>query len=134
MPELIHLDPHDPLPSGRNYLVVFRHLGEDDPRAVVTEITGMDAEGHALGMVAAHPDGSAMTFEEAVTAAEAEARRHGIPKVYALNRTSGAREQDILRHGGDHSVHMEQLEDTDPEDGEQGTDLRDRTHDSGFLR
>ena len=66
--------------------------------------------------------------------ARAEADRLRIARVYALNRAAGSREREILRHHGDHSVNMQKLDDTDPEDGEEGTSLRDRPHDAGYLR
>ena len=40
--------------------------------------------------------------------------------------SAGPRERDILHHHGDHSVHMERLDDFDLEEGERGSDMRDR--------
>ncbi len=42
-----------------------------------------------------------------------------------IDRTAGPRERDIQQHGGDHSIHMERLDDDDLEEGEAGPDMRD---------
>ena len=67
-----------------------------------------------------------MDLDEAVAAAVKVAESEKLSRVLVANRTAGAREQDILQHGGDHSVHMEALVDSDIEDGERGADMRDR--------
>ena len=50
----------------------------------------------------------------------------GIAAVHVIDRTAGPRERDIQQHGGDHSVHMDRLDDDDMEEGERGPDMRDR--------
>jgi hypothetical protein len=67
-----------------------------------------------------------MDLEEAVEAARRVADEAGIAAVQVIDRTAGPRERDILQHGGDHSVHMERLDDDDLEEGERGPDMRDR--------
>ena len=67
-----------------------------------------------------------MDWDQAVEAAKAVANSEHLHRIYLLDRTAGPREQDILRHGGDHSIHMDTLSDTDEEDGVTGTDMRDR--------
>jgi len=132
MTKIIQLSPHDPVPEHGHHGLVLRHMGEDDPNAVVTEIVFYGAN---AGSSAAHrPDGTAMSLEEAVAAAQAEAARRGIGTVYVLDRTQGLREQEVLAGHGDRSFPKDALSDTDPEDGEQGSDLRDRAHDAGYMR
>lgn len=125
MTETITLAPHDAVPTGRN-VVVIRRFEEDTPGRTTTQIilTGTTE-------VVTHPrkpDGTAMHLDDAIRAARKVAESEGIPRIYVLDRLQGPREADILRHDGDHSVHMERLQDTDPEDGEQGPDMRDIAH------
>ncbi len=132
MSKTILLAPHDPIPEPGAHGLVLRHLGEDGPVAVVTEIIFY---GHDGGSTAAHkPDGTAMKLDEAIAAALAEAKKRGISIVYVLDRTRGEREQEVLRAHGLHNFANDVLSDTDPEDGEQGSDLRDRPHDAGYMR
>ena len=132
MTEIIRLSPHDPAPDGGKHGLVLRHMGEDDPNAVVTEIIFY---GHDGGSTAAHKaDGHAMTLEEAVHAAKAAAEKRGVKTVYVLDRTAGRLEHEVLENHGDHSFPDEKLEDTDPEDGERGVDIRDRANNAGYLR
>lgn len=125
MTEIIRLEPHDPIPSGPGRQVVVLHrFDEDAPKLTVTQITltGQPAETtHPV-----RPDGQKMTLEEAIEAATQVAASEGLSQVFVLDRTAGEREQDILQHGGDHSVHMDKLVDSDLEDGEHGSDMRDR--------
>ena len=125
MPEIVHLGPHDAIPSGPGrHVVVLHRFMEDDPDATVTTIilTGHpDETTHPR-----HSDGRAMTLDEAMDAAKEVAESEKIAQVHVVDRTKGDREQDILAHHGDHSVHMEALVDDDLEDGEHGTDMRDR--------
>jgi hypothetical protein len=72
-----------------------------------------------------HSNGVAMSLEEAIAAAARVADEQGIAAVQVIDRTAGPRERDILQHGGDHSIHMERLDDTDLEEGERGPDMRD---------
>ena len=67
-----------------------------------------------------------MSLKEAVHAAREVAKSEGLHLIYVLDRTAGPRERDILRHHGDHSVHMDRLDDFDLEEGERGPDMRDR--------
>ena len=66
-----------------------------------------------------------MPFEEAVDAGRRVAESEGLDVVYAVDRTAGPREREILAHGGDHTVDMDKLDDMDLEDGERGPDMRD---------
>lgn len=130
MTELCRLSPHDPAPEGR-YMLVLKRFGEDAPLVSVVElITAVDGESARL-TVLTRPDGTPMDFEEAVEAALARAEPDGFTVVHALDRTAGVREHEVLAHGGDRTVGMEKLVDTDPEDGEEGTDMRDRPADAG---
>lgn len=136
MAELIRLDPHDPLPDaipgGAAHAVLIRRFGEDDPRAVITEL---DFLGHRPAMtLLAGPGGAPVSWEDAVHGALRETEAHGLPRLYAVDRTAGRREQEVLSHGGDHAIRSEELSDTDAEDGEQGTSLRDRGPNAGFYR
>ncbi len=132
MVETTRLEPHDAIPDEGRHVLVFRHMGEDDPTAVVTEIVlygDVAASAAAIG-----PDGHAMTLEQAVQTAEAAAKRHGLGRVFVLDRTAGKLEQEALQDHGARAFANDALEDSDPEDGEQGTDIRDRPHDAGYVK
>ena len=124
MIEIIRLAPHDALPTGPGrHVIVLQRFDEDAPRQTVTTIT---LTGHPDEVTRpVHPDGKKMTLDEAIEAAKQVADSEGLRRVFVADRTAGRREQDILRHGGDHSVHMEELVDDDLEEGERGPDMRD---------
>lgn len=128
MANIIRLAPHDPLPEGRN-VVVLQRFDEDDPDQTITEIM-LNGKGGRETTRPVRPDGAPMRFEDAIHAGVRVADSEGIAAVHAIDRTAGDRERDILAHGGDHSVHMEQLSDDDLDEGEHGTDMRDIAHDT----
>ena len=125
MTDIIRLAPHDPVPSGPGrHVVVLHRFDEDEPKKTVVSIT---LTGHPDQTThPRRPDGSLMDIDEAIEAAVEIAVSEKLTRVLVADRTQGQREQDILQHGGDHSVHMEALVDSDLEDGERGTDMRDR--------
>ena len=127
MTDTITLAPHDPMPSGPGrHVVVLRRFREDDPAQTEIQIilTGTPEQStHPR-----HPDGSVMDLDHAIGAAAKVAESEGLARIFVLDRASGPREQDILQHGGDHTVHMDELADTDEEDGVQGSDMRDVGH------
>lgn len=121
------LAPHDAMPGGpdRN-VVVLRRFDEDEPDRTTVQIvlTGSPEE-------SAHPrnpDGTPMHLDQAIEAAQRVAQSEGLHEVFVIDRVGGVREQDILRHDGDHSIHMTHLSDTDAEDGVVGSDMRDIAH------
>jgi hypothetical protein len=120
------LQPHDPLPDRGRHVVLLRRFEEDDPRRIVLEMVISHGAGRAETRQALHPDGRPMSVSEALTAARALADAEKLEPVYIIDRLAGPRERDILRHHGDHSVHMGQLDDFDLEEGERGSDMRDR--------
>ena len=63
-----------------------------------------------------------------------ESRSRGLGRLYVVDRTAGAREQEVMQHHGDHSTGSALLSDTDEEDGVSGSSMLDRPHDAGFLR
>ena len=132
MVETIRLAPHDPVPEHGDHGLVLRRMGEDDPGAVVTEITFYGQQGAAVPAVT--KDGHAMALEQAVSAAEAEAERRHLSRVYVLDRTAGRLEQEALHDHGERNFTGDALDDEDLEDGEKGNDVRDRPHDAGFIR
>ena len=124
MTETIHLAPHDPMPSGpgRQVVVLRRFEGDDPDRTTVQIILTGSPEQVTHPR---RPDGAPMHLDEAIKAAGRVAAEEGIGQVFVLDRISGGREQDILRHDGDHTIHMDRLDDSDEEDGERGPDMRD---------
>ena len=125
MAEVRKLDPHAPLPEGLGrHVIVFSHFDEDDPRATVTEIILTNGPGDAEATRPVRPDGTAMSFDEAVDAGLRVAESEGLDVVYAVDRTAGSRERDVLAHDGDHTVGMAELQDMNLEDGERGPDMR----------
>ncbi len=126
MTEIRKLDPHDPVPDGGRHVVLLRRFEEDDPRRIVLEL--IVARGHPPPetRLATHADGRPMKVGEAVQLARAIASEEKLDRIYIIDRLAGPREQDILRHHGDHSAHMDLLQDFDFEDGVRGTDMRDR--------
>ena len=61
-----------------------------------------------------------MSLDEAIAAARRVADEAGIATVQVIDRTAGPRERDIQQHGGDHTIHMDRLDDDDMEEGEPG--------------
>ncbi len=127
MADIRTLDPHDPMPDGGRSVIVMRRFDEDDPHRTVVEITLTHGRGLPERTHPMRPDGLAMSLDEAVEAARQVADQEGIATVQVIDRLSGPRERDVQQHGGDHSIHMERLDDDDLEEGEQGPDMRDRS-------
>ena len=121
------LEPHAPLPEGpARRVLVLRRFDEDSPRDTVIELHLQGGGGPAEATRPHGPDGVTLDWDQAIEAARAVAESEGLDTIYVVDRTAGDREADILRHGGDHSVHMDALSDTDAEDGVTGTDMRNR--------
>ena len=132
MVETIRLAPHDPVPDYGNHALVLRRMGEDDPGATVIELVFYGPEGGTMPAIG--KDGHAMSLDQAVSAAQAEASRRKLSRVYVVDRTAGKLEKEALHDHGERNFADDQLDDTDPEDGERGNDIRDRPHDAGYLR
>ena len=136
MTEIIRLQPHDPLPENNQYAppfgLVIRRFGEDDPNAVITELDFFGR--HPTMTMVAGQGGTNAPWEDVLQRARQEAEAIGIEKLYAVDRTAGGREQEILGHRGDHSIRSEELSDTDAEDGENGSTILDRNSNAGFMR
>ena len=123
--EIRKLDPHDPLPEGRSgRVIVLRRFDEDDPHKIVTEITLTGPPDRAEAVQPVRADGTAMSLDEAASAAQKVAESEGIGQVFVLDRTAGRLEHEVIEHAGDHSFPGKTLDDTDPEDGENGPDMR----------
>jgi hypothetical protein len=103
---------------------VLHRFDEDEPKKTVVSITLTGHPGETTHPM--RPDGKPMGLDEAIEAAIKVAASEKLTRVVVADRTQGDREQDILQHGGDHSVHMDSLIDSDLEDGERGADMRDR--------
>ena len=92
--EIRTLDPHDPLPDGQaGRVIVLRRFDEDDPRKIVTEITLTGPPGHSEAVHPVRADGTAMSLDEAVSAAQKVAESEGI------GHTAGLRGSTSY-HGG----------------------------------
>ncbi|MBC7798993.1 MAG: hypothetical protein H7Z10_00075 [Gemmatimonadaceae bacterium] len=127
MIEIQHLEPHDPLPEGLPpRVVVLQRFDEDDPRRVVTEITLTGPPGRHEAARPSGADGTPMPLSDAIEAARKVAETEGLDRVYVLDRTAGRLEHDVIDHRGDHSFSDIALSDTNLDDGERGSDLRDR--------
>jgi hypothetical protein len=133
MAEVKILAPHDPLPEGHS-IVVMHRFDEDAPRQTMIELIVTNPDRSEETARAAHPDGSAMTLDEAVVLAQARAKEEGLDEIWQVDRTGGRLEQEVLRHGGDHSFAGTALDDDDLEEGERGPDMRDRGNDGGPRR
>ena len=125
MPETRWLDPHAPLPEGLRHVVVLRRFAEDDPRGTEVEVITVHGPDRIRAMRPAAAGDHILSLEEAVQEGERIAQNEGFAHVYVIDRTAGPRERDVLAHGGDHTVHMDRLEDSDDDDGERGPDMRD---------
>ena len=123
MAELVMLMPHDALPEGR-VVTVMQRFDEEDPDKVIVEIALSPAHGERETTRPMHPDGRPMGFEDAIAAARKVADSEGLPRVFALDRTAGPLEQEVLAHGGAHDAKGHALSDTDLEDGESGPTMR----------
>jgi hypothetical protein len=126
MIEIRKLDPHDPVPEAGRHVVLLRRFEEDDPRRIVLELAVARGHGAPQTRYAVHPDGTPMTVGEAVQAARRIAGEEQLERIYVIDRLAGPREQEILRHHGDHAFNMDLLQDFDLEDGVRGSDMRDR--------
>ncbi len=133
MAQVQFLAPHDPLPDSHS-LVVLRRFDEDQPDRTVIDLVLRTAGGAGHTTRARNPDGTPMTLDQALARAQSVAAGEGLDTVWHIDRTAGPLERDVLRHRGDHSFRGEPLDDTDLEDGEPGTDMRDRGNDGGPRR
>ena len=125
MTRIIDLAPHDPLPDGPA-IVLLRRFEEDDPRRIMIEIVALDSHHTESNARLTDAGGKSPTWEDATARACKTAEDAKFPSLYRIDRLGGPREQEIAAHGGDHSTNMENLDDSDPEDGEAGPDMRDR--------
>lgn len=130
---IIDLLPHDPLPDGPA-LVLLRRFEEDDPRQVMIELVALDAHHTESNARLTDEQGRPPSWEEATQRAQAMAAEAKFPALHRIDRTAGPREQEIAAHGGDHSTNMENLQDSDLEDGEAGPDMRDRNQNQAPRR
>jgi hypothetical protein len=102
-----------------------RRFDEDAPQRLMIEIIVTNPDGSEETARATREDGVDATLEEGVAIAKERARAEGLNHVWFVDRTEGKREQEILAHGGDHTVGIEALDDDDLEEGEHGPDMRD---------
>ncbi len=123
MAELVMLNPHDALPDGQ-VVTVLQRFDEDDPDRVIVEIALSGEHGQRETTRPLHPDGRPMGFEDAIAAAREVANSEHLPRVFALDRTAGPLEREVLAHGGAHDAKGRALSDSNVEEGEQGPDMR----------
>ena len=132
MAEVRRLAPHDPVPEGGRYMLVMRRFGEDAPDVALTEVIMAEGAEPPVLRPAVDAKGAPLDFEATVKRAAAEADRQGYGVVYAVDRTAGPQEHEVLEHHGDRTTGMERFADSDPEDGELGADMRERPLDAGY--
>ena len=133
MVETIRLSPHDPVPDHGHHALVLRHMGEDDPNAIVTEIVLYGTDGSSIagpppGRLGDDPGGGGhrragrwrSNAASSVSTFWTEPQERG-------SRKSSRRMATTVFRG-------EILDDTDAEDGVSGSDIRDRGTDAGFMR
>ncbi len=133
MTEIVTLQPHDPLPEGHS-VVLMRRFAEDRPRAVVIEMIVRNPDKSEETSLPPGDHGDPATWEEATSLARQRAAEEGLKRIWRVDRTAGAREQEILAHDGDHSINDAKLVDDDSEEGVQGSDMRDRKNDGAPRR
>ncbi len=126
MTEIRKLEPHDPVPERGRHVTVIRRFDEDDPHRVVLELVIARGRPPEENRLAVRADGTHMGVKEALNAARGLAEAEKLDRIYVIDRLAGAREREILRSHGDHSVNMGKLDDFDFEEGERGSDMRDR--------
>ncbi len=126
MTEIRKLEPHDPVPEGGRHVTLVRRFDEDDPHRVVLEMVILRGRPPEENRLAVRADGTPMDANEALHAARGLAEAEKLDRVYVIDRLAGPREREILRSHGDHSVNMGKLDDFDLEEGERGSDMRDR--------
>ena len=128
MAAIRRLDPHDPLPDGpARRVVVLRRFDEDEPGRIVTDISLHGTSGLPEVARPAGPGGQPLSLDDVVAAAVKVADSEGIATVTVIDRTAGPLEREVIGHAGDHAFAGRPLDDSDPEDGERGPDMRDRT-------
>ena len=123
MATIRRLNPHDPAPEGHT-VTVMRRFDEDDPHKVLVEITLAHRHAPAERTHPTGADGKPMSLDDAIAAACRVADQEGVEFVDVVDRTAGPRERDIQQHGGDHSIHMDRLDDDDLDEGVAGPDMR----------
>jgi hypothetical protein len=127
------LGPQDPIPDGAG-VTLMRRLAEDSPQGTVIELIVRHADGREETANPIAPDGTPLAWSDAAALARDRARQAGLDEVVCIDRTAGPLASEILRHGGDHALDRNKLEDSDLEEGERGSDLRDRGPDGGPRR
>ncbi len=124
MTETRMLQPHDPLPDGPA-VILMRRFEEDAPTRVMMELIVIRADQTETNSRLLDEDGAPLSWEAAGAQAGEAAKAAGLHLLYHVDRTDGAREQEILAHDGDRSVDGEGLDDDDLKEGEAGSDMRD---------
>jgi hypothetical protein len=122
--EIRALAPHDPLPGGHSVVLV-RRFAEDRPAETIIEMVVTNPDRSEETEIPVGDQGAPLDWPAAVAHAQQRAREEGLKRIWTVDRTAGRQEQAVLRAGGDHTVGMDRLQDTDPEDGETGPDMRE---------
>ena len=124
MTEIRTLQPHDPLPNGPA-IILMRRFEEDSPKQMMMELIVIHQNQSEKTSRLLDEAGAPLSWKEAETQAEAQARAAGLHHVYHVDRTAGPRESEIVAHDGDRTIGMAALDDDDLEEGERGSDMRD---------
>ena len=117
MTQVVRLQPHDPLPTGRgDYITVVHRFKDGDPGEIVTEIMVNTRGAGAQTAVAEEHGLHALSFGQALERARRLAEHNGIAQVFVVDRTAGDSERIVAAHHGER----------DPE--ELGPDYDDAAH------
>ena len=124
MTETRTLAPHDPLPGGHSVVLMHR-FAEDAPDRLMIEMIVTNPDRSEETSIPVDEAGQPLDWDAALAVARERAVAEGLKRIWTVDRTAGAREQQVIAHGGDRMADGETLADDDLEEGTFGPDMRD---------